>query len=148
VLLLRPFTEADVPAILAACKDRLIKRYNSAPSDEREARAWAEGEFGSRPHARTFRLAIVDIASKEFIGSLGVPDGDPKARRAEIGYWLAPSARGRGLATRAVRLLCAWAFSELALARIEAIPEVETARHTACSIGLGSGVREYSGPTT
>jgi RimJ/RimL family protein N-acetyltransferase len=38
---------------------------------------------------------------------------------AAAGYWLSPAARGRGLATRAVRLLARWAFGELGLARLE-----------------------------
>jgi [ribosomal protein S5]-alanine N-acetyltransferase len=39
--------------------------------------------------------------------------------RAGVGYWLAPSARGRGVATHAVRLIARWAFSDLHLARPE-----------------------------
>ena len=38
---------------------------------------------------------------------------------AAAGYWLAPAARGRGVATGAVRLLARWAFAELGLARLE-----------------------------
>lgn len=36
-----------------------------------------------------------------------------------MGYWLAPSARGRGLATRTVRLPAQWAFTRLSIARLE-----------------------------
>src|SRR5512143_2034886 len=32
-----------------------------------------------------------------------------------VGYWLLPTARGRGLATRAVRLVSRWAFDELGI---------------------------------
>ena len=39
--------------------------------------------------------------------------------RGEVGYWLAPEARGAGHATRAVGLICAWGFSHLRLERIE-----------------------------
>jgi RimJ/RimL family protein N-acetyltransferase len=37
---------------------------------------------------------------------------------AEVMYWLAASARGRGIATEAVVLLCDWAFREINLRRI------------------------------
>jgi RimJ/RimL family protein N-acetyltransferase len=37
----------------------------------------------------------------------------------EIGYVIAPEARGRGIATRAVALLTRWGFDELGLRRIE-----------------------------
>jgi RimJ/RimL family protein N-acetyltransferase len=36
-----------------------------------------------------------------------------------VGYWLAPAARGRGVASRAVRLLTGWAFDVLQLQRLE-----------------------------
>ena len=39
--------------------------------------------------------------------------------RAEVGYWLSAQARGRGHATRAVRLICRWAFAALGLERVE-----------------------------
>jgi RimJ/RimL family protein N-acetyltransferase len=37
------------------------------------------------------------------------------ADEAEVGYWLLAAARGRGLARRAVRLLCDWSFEVCAL---------------------------------
>ena len=37
----------------------------------------------------------------------------------EIGYWMAPWARGQGVMTDAVRLVCDWGFDELGLGRIE-----------------------------
>ncbi len=50
---------------------------------------------------------------------------DWRAPRAEIGFWLLPEARGRGVATRAVCVFCRWAFAELALARIQASADVD-----------------------
>ena len=38
---------------------------------------------------------------------------------ANLGYWVAQSARGHGLAARAVALVSAWAFARLRLARLE-----------------------------
>jgi RimJ/RimL family protein N-acetyltransferase len=38
---------------------------------------------------------------------------------AEVGYWVAAHARGRGIATRAVRLVCDWAARELGLEALE-----------------------------
>ena len=39
----------------------------------------------------------------------------------ELGYLLGPEARGRGVATRALALLVAYAFAELGMARIQAL---------------------------
>jgi RimJ/RimL family protein N-acetyltransferase len=44
-----------------------------------------------------------------------------------IGYWLARPARGRGIVTRAVVLLCRYAFDELGLARLELIADPDNA---------------------
>jgi RimJ/RimL family protein N-acetyltransferase len=43
---------------------------------------------------------------------------------AQIGYWMDPAARGRGVATEAVRALCGWAFDVLGLGLIEWRAEV------------------------
>jgi RimJ/RimL family protein N-acetyltransferase len=45
-------------------------------------------------------------------------------QEAEAGYIVASHARGRGVATRALRLLTAWAFDELPLERIELLIDV------------------------
>lgn len=125
IVRLRELRESDIPAILTACEDPAIRRYNSAPHDEAEARAWLAGEIKNPRSSRAFRLAVAEAESDHLIGSLGVREPHPNAGRIEVGYWLAPSVRGRGLAARALRLFCSWAFRELSLARIEAIPELE-----------------------
>lgn len=68
---------------------------------------WAEGE------AATF--AICNTA-EHCVGHVFV--NLTTSRRAGIGYWLLPEARGKGLATRAVRLTARWALHELGLARL------------------------------
>jgi RimJ/RimL family protein N-acetyltransferase len=44
-------------------------------------------------------------------------------RRGNVGYWLLPDARGRGLATRAVRLVSRWALRDAGLARLGLLTE-------------------------
>ncbi|GGL89941.1 GNAT family N-acetyltransferase [Micromonospora yangpuensis] len=84
--------------------------------------AWLVGE--------TARLAIVDAASGAFAGSCGLGYPEPGTGHATIGYALSPAFRGRGLATRAVRLLARWAFDSVGVARIGAgtVPD-NTASH-------------------
>jgi RimJ/RimL family protein N-acetyltransferase len=45
------------------------------------------------------------------------------AGRGSVGYWLLPEARGKGLATRAVRLVATWALRDLGLARLALMTE-------------------------
>src|SRR5262249_37315347 len=52
--------------------------------------------------------AIVDPVTDDLLGALGLHPSEPG--RWEIGYWVAPWARRRGVATHAVRLASAWAI--------------------------------------
>jgi RimJ/RimL family protein N-acetyltransferase len=117
-LLLRTPTEDDVSAITAACQDPDIPRWTRVPSPytEQNARDWlvSEGED---------RFLIVARETGELLGSVALrPDDDGVA---EIGYWVKREARGRSVASRAVRLLSEWGLRERGLARISLITEPE-----------------------
>jgi RimJ/RimL family protein N-acetyltransferase len=64
-------------------------------------------------------LVVVDAATGEFTGDIGLFNLSPIGE-GMIGYSLLPAWRGRGYATRAVRLLSAWALGPAGLARIVA----------------------------
>ena len=120
VVLLRRPGLADVPAIAAACNNPEIARWVPVPVPytPADARAFI-GEMADGWAAGTaIAFAIEDRASGALAGMIGLHPGDAPAR-ATVGYWLAPGARGRGLATRAVRLLATWAFADPALQRLE-----------------------------
>jgi ribosomal-protein-alanine N-acetyltransferase len=84
---------------------------------ELNRRRWAQGE------AATF--AICDAADS-CVGHVFVNLGP--SRRATVGYWLLPEVRGRGLATRAVRLISQWALINLELARLGLLSEESNVR--------------------
>ena len=56
------------------------------------------------------------------MGYLRIPAGKNQYR-GHIGYWVTPPARGRGICTRALRLLARWALDELELQRLELITD-------------------------
>lgn len=63
-------------------------------------------------------LAVVDQNTGNPLGNLALAlDGEPPTD-GEVMYWLAAEGRGRGIASRAVNLLCDWAFENLGLAKI------------------------------
>jgi [ribosomal protein S5]-alanine N-acetyltransferase len=86
----QPYAEADAHAYVA-----------------RAATEWATGAHRS--------LAIADAVSRTFLGAIEVRLGDP----GSIGYWVAPGARGRGVATRALVLLSRWALTDGGVERLE-----------------------------
>lgn len=95
---------------------------------ERAASSWREGTWA------VFR--IVDASTDEVVGGVSLRFGDFEV--AEVSYFLRASVRGRGLATRAVRVVSRWAFDELGIERIElrAHPDNEASRRVAERAGF------------
>lgn len=63
-----------------------------------------------------------DSSSRRRLGRVGL--GLAMRGVAEIGYWVDPNVRLRGVATTAVRAVCRWAFAALELELIEWRTEV------------------------
>lgn len=84
-------------------------------------------------------FAIIARASGKPAGIVNLVPRDATWILAEVSYWLAPSARGRGLATEAVELLCNWAFGRLpSLSSIELLmlPQNSSSRSVAERVGF------------
>ncbi len=120
VVRLRPWTEADLPAAHAAVQDPLVERFTRVPPKQtlEDLRIFLASHESVRADGVELRLAIADVESDAFLGAIGLLRFDWANTRGEIGYWLAPEARGRGCTTRAVRLLSRWALTELGLGRL------------------------------
>jgi len=119
---LRGWRDSDVAALVAACQDPEIPRWTRVPQPygEADARAYLM-TCHDHIHAGTAApFAIVDASDPaRALGSITLMRLVWEHRRGEVGYWLAREARGRGHTTRAVRLICAWAFRSLGLERID-----------------------------
>jgi RimJ/RimL family protein N-acetyltransferase len=78
------------------------------------------------------------ILSDGFSGGLNFHHIEPIHKRAEVGFWLAPWARRRGLGSAAVRAACEWAFEHWALTRIEmtTLPDNDGALALARTLGF------------
>ena len=87
--------------------------------------------------ARSLRMLERDRAADIAYRFLIVADDEPVGvlsvsritrgpfQNAGLGYWVAEHANGRGVATEAVRLVCAWGFGEAGLHRLEAATLVD-----------------------
>jgi RimJ/RimL family protein N-acetyltransferase len=124
---LRAWQPGDEPALVASCRDPLVDRYTHVPSPYRasDARAWVAGQEGRLRSGLSLDLAIADAGTDALLGAIGMHAFRWQDRRAEVGYWLAPEARGRGVATCALRLLARWALGPLGLARLDLFAEEE-----------------------
>jgi RimJ/RimL family protein N-acetyltransferase len=123
---LRAARESDVPAVTEACRDPLIARYTLVPSpySERDAVEWQLVAEAQRLEGAGIHLLVVDSEDR-LLGSIGLSKVDWQHRVGQVGYWVAPDARRRGVASRAVRLLSRWALRSLGLARVEIRADVE-----------------------
>ncbi len=133
-LALRPWSEDDVPALVAACNDPEISRWIPvipSPYTEDDALAFVRGE--TRPEERSFAMTRDGVV----VGAIGMTVNSMNYR-ARIGYWVAAPARGRGICTRALWLLSRWALEELQLQRLDLItdPENLASRRVAEKVGF------------
>jgi RimJ/RimL family protein N-acetyltransferase len=119
-VLLRPWRPEDEEDVFRACQDPLIQRWTTVPRPylreharqyvtDFTARSWAEGT--SSP------MGAFDEATGQMLGAIGLIRQE-RGKEAEVGYWVAPWARRRGVATAGTRALARWAFAELGLRRL------------------------------
>ena len=130
-IVLRAWTRDDAQFLADASADPAIRQYNgnhdrygqpdAVPSTAQAKTKVAEFEQNLRSFATSgtpvgVAFVIEDTESSQPVGCCGVDDWTGEDV-AQIGYWLAAGARGRGYATRAVVLLTAWLFG-LGAARV------------------------------
>jgi RimJ/RimL family protein N-acetyltransferase len=121
VVRLRPIADADLPGIVEAVQDPDIPRFTTVPEPygEQEARLWQRTAAAGLRTGTDLALLIVDEADGALLGSVGLHNLDPESGRCSAGYWIAAPARGQGVARRALKLLCGFAFAELGVERVE-----------------------------
>ena len=120
-VVLRAPAEADVAAVLEACQDPDIQHFTfvPAPYEEEHARGWVGGSAAARADGSALALVVAAAAEPaRLLGTIGIVRPDWDHGVAELGYWVAPWARGRGLAARALDLLGPWLVRELGFARL------------------------------
>jgi RimJ/RimL family protein N-acetyltransferase len=119
-ILLRTWEQRDLPAVAAACQDPEIPRWTVVPHNytERHARDFISSTAGDIAAGRELAMAIVDTGDR-VLGALGMSNFDWSDMKSEIGYWMAPEARRRGVGARATRMLAEWALTTLGLERLE-----------------------------
>ncbi len=122
--------------------DGLVLRLPNADDLQGLAAAFAEGELSEADNISPFRreelavelagfvgtdelarLVVADVQSGVTFGGGTLHHLDAERGIIEIGYWLYPRARGRGIATKVARVLAEYAFT-LGVQRVTAYVSV------------------------
>ena len=120
---LRPWQAGDEHDLQAALADPAVARWTGLPS--RSAQEWVTSTWPGRWADGTgAAFAVLDATTAELLGGVDLHALDAADSTAEVGWFTAPAARGRGAATEAVGVLCRWAFEGLGLHRLTAQVEV------------------------
>jgi RimJ/RimL family protein N-acetyltransferase len=125
-LLLRPWRLEDVPRVTAACQDPEIPRWTAVipePYTEADARTWIEQTIRDWDEHKEAAFAVTDAQTGEVLGAIGLNLHEHFALQGSIGYWVAREARGRGVATAALRLVARWALADLGLPRVQLVTD-------------------------
>jgi RimJ/RimL family protein N-acetyltransferase len=141
VIRLRLPADADVPRIVEACRDPEVARYTTVPSPYQPSHTieWMQRGLAGLASGTDVQTVITEASdSADVLGTMGLHDVNRNVGRCVAGYLVGPWARRRGVATRALRLLCGFAFDELRLARVEVTiePDNVPSRATAETVGF------------
>jgi RimJ/RimL family protein N-acetyltransferase len=123
---LEPMTAEAAGELDRLARDADVRRFTRVPAEPGAG-------FGARWAARyvegwqdgTRAGFLIRGFDGEFLGMAAFVELDHEALEGEIGYIVVPEARGRGLATEAVRLLTRWGFDGLGLERVTLKIDVE-----------------------
>jgi RimJ/RimL family protein N-acetyltransferase len=138
-LILRAVTVADARAVADAFADPQLRMWNPPPVHElgpdAAALAWIRDRADWSAGIRV-AWGVAAAGSGEFLGSVSVRV-ELSHGNGSIGYWTVPAARGRGIATRAVRAAAGFTFEKLGLHRIELAHALDNP--ASCRVALSAG---------
>lgn len=140
VVRLRPGADSDVERITSFCRDPEIVRWTTIQAGQREAQTaeWLHRGAAGQAAGTDLPLVIADEATGAAVGTIGLHEINHATGRAVAGYVVAADCRRRGIGSRALTLLCAFAFETLGLDRVEVTiePGNSASLATAASVGF------------
>jgi [ribosomal protein S5]-alanine N-acetyltransferase len=118
---LREFSDQDVAMVMEMSTDPYIPLIGSLPADasQQEAREYIDRQCGRLAEGTGFSFAIADAGTDHAVGTIGLWLRQLAEGRATAGYFVASSARGRGIAAAALTALTSFAWTVPGLHRIE-----------------------------
>lgn len=123
---LRLAAERDIPEILIAHQDDAALHLRlglERPPSGAELGRRAEGADAERAAGAGVTLTILEPGSDDCRGQTYISHVDSEHARAELGIWVAPRVRRRGIAPRALRLAGGWLLGACGLQRVQMLTE-------------------------
>ncbi|PZS36972.1 MAG: GNAT family N-acetyltransferase [Pseudonocardiales bacterium] len=143
-LILRPYTTADAPDVELACNDPATRRWIPLPDpyDDAVARSWVTDlSHRTRLSGIGTTFAVVARDGGRLVASFGLHELSRRNKSAEMGYWVAPWARGHGYGVEAARRIAAYAFDGpgrgLGLGRLEVLVDPANAASHRLAVRAG-----------
>ena len=127
-LSLRPLAAEHLDDLTPLFDDLDVLRFTRlpVPPPPGYARTWLDRYEAGRLDGTREAFAVLDEGGS-FVGLALAVDIDREGREVELGYIVAPGARGRGVASEMLDQLTRWAFDELGALRVTLIIDVENA---------------------
>ncbi|MEU6979236.1 MULTISPECIES: GNAT family N-acetyltransferase [unclassified Streptomyces] len=144
-LVLRPWSMEDVAALVEAFRDPVLRRWTtSVVEDEADAESWVRTQETGWASGTRLSFAVLETRAgaddAELVGNVALKGAAAGKPAAEVGYWTAAHARGRGVAPRALEAVTAWAFRTFGdggLHTLELLHQVDNA--ASCRVAEKSG---------
>ncbi|MGP3756010.1 GNAT family N-acetyltransferase [Streptomyces sp. IBSNAI001] len=132
-LVLRPWRLEDVNAVVEVSRDPVLRRWGSSVvDDDADGARWVRAQQRGWAAGDRFGFAVIEArpgsVRAQLLGGIVLKDVTPGRPAAEVGYWTAAHARGRGVASRALEALTGWAFDTFradGLERLELLHQVD-----------------------
>jgi ribosomal-protein-alanine N-acetyltransferase len=138
-LRLRRFQTGDVDGLHACFGDPEAMRFWNTPpnrSPEQTAR-WVQALAKAKSPHTWLGWAVAEKRSDRCIGMVNYHHREPRNRKLEIGYILAPARQGKGLMTEALQAMLGYCFEQLDVHRVEALIQPDNAASIRLAIRLG-----------
>src|SRR5437764_11797805 len=112
VVVLRELREGDRAVVLSTMRDPLVSRWLNMPRSpgDRDFDSLLRLAHNGRLTGDRFDFAVTETGSDVSLGA--VIASRRHRENYEVAYLAGPAGRGRGLMTRAVRLVCGWLLDE------------------------------------
>ncbi|HEX4703027.1 MAG TPA: GNAT family protein [Pseudonocardiaceae bacterium] len=137
-LVLRPWVDGDVPALLVAYEPAEMRKEHSGPPIDTPSAAlnWLRIRRAAWEAGSGYAFAVTD-ARDTVLGCMAVTAIDRRHDIGWVSYWTMAAARGRGVAGAAARAVSEWAFADLGLFRLELGHRTDNV--ASCRVAMAAG---------